>query len=48
MFLIYFNIKYMLYIDLDINKQFNFKIIVYYIKFKSFNEFKVLLINYLI
>ena len=47
-FLIYFNIKYILYINLNINKQFKFKIIIYYIKLKSFNKFKNLLIKYLI
>ena len=46
-FLTYFNIKYVFYINLNINKQFKFKIIIYYIKLKSFNEFKTLLIKYL-
>ena len=31
-FLIYFNLKKKLYIDLNINKQYKFKIIIYYIK----------------
>ena len=42
----HFNIKYIFYINLDINKQFKFKIIIYYIKLKSFNEFKGLLMKY--
>ena len=46
-FLTYFNTKYILYINLNVNKQFKFKIIIYYIKLKSFNEFENLL-KYLI
>ena len=37
-FLTHFNIKYVLYIDLNASKQFEFGIMVYYIKSKSFNE----------
>ena len=44
----HFNIKYIFYINLNVNKQFKFKIIIYYIKLKSFNKFKNLLIKYLI
>ena len=42
-FLMHFNIKYILYINLNVNKQFKFKIIIYYIKLKFFNKFKNLL-----
>ena len=47
-FLTHFNIKYILYINLNVSKQFRFKIIIYYIKLKFSNKFKVLLIKYLI
>ena len=33
-FLIYFNLKRKLYIDLNVSKQYKFKIIIYYIKNK--------------
>ena len=46
-FLTHFNIKYMFYINLNVSKQFKFKIIIYYIKLKSFNKFENLL-KYLI
>ena len=39
----HFNIKYILYINLNVNKQFKFKVIIYYIKLKFFNKFKNLL-----
>ena len=39
----HFDTKCVFYIDLNINKQFKFKIIIYYIKLKFFNKFKSLL-----
>ena len=44
----HFNIKCVFYINLNINKQFKFKVIIYYIKLKFFNKFKILLMKYLI